>query len=267
MVLIDDIKKGAKGSKELYSLNSQQAAEFLGMKLRTLEGTRLAKNLIKGKAVPPFFLSKGNTGHAHYWLTDLLRYKQISGSWRPIDITIAILIGPDFCAELGVPYPQTTQANMAALAPSPSLTMAGQLGISNVAKCDKEQEEEFEEEDQEESKPKRVRKAVKHEQAGLLELQRAGVRVITHHSKFASLHDFMMNAELDEEWLFCCPPDRRPYDAIVAIMSGPTHHDFKWLSLKQYLRQTGKMALEEQRIREALEERAAIDPGKKKEVK
>lgn len=115
--------------------------------------------------------------------------------------------------------------------------------------------------DQTETPSKRGPKSKRADNIALMAAQKAGATVRRHTLGFATLHDFLLNAEPDDQWLFACPDDGRPYDAIAAILAGPGDVRFEWLTLTDYLQRTATAAAQDRDARKAEELAALLDSG------
>lgn len=249
----DKIKEAAARLGPLCGLNTQQAAAVLNMSESTLRKHRETKMRAAGGEARIPFQTRG--GKAVYALTDLLEYarKHNSNGLTLAQRTLAVLMGEGFCDSIGEPWPGPRSAPRAerraeptAPAPfasgPPGLAEILGLGVAPAAGTPR----------------KRGPKPMGATKARTAELERLGARVRTNLCRFASLQDFLLNADPDEEWLFCRPASRRPYDFIQALLQGPTDDPFEWMSLSGYLESLARWSANEKGVREAAEESEAI---------
>ena len=256
---LNELKSLVEGRGLLTALNTQQTATLLDVGVEALEKARESERRSSGGLAELRFHPRGRK--AIYYLTDIIEYVQKTSSHGQLPWifrTLSIMMGADFCRQVGVAYPHIPvpadgTGLGASFSPQPLLASLFGLSSDDTALSDLSV--------QAEQPRKRGPKSKKADNEAKLALERAGATVRRHICRFASLFDFLAHADINEEWLFCCPPDRRPYDAIVAIVTGPTDYDFKWMSLETYLNETKEWALQEQRLREAGEEGEEISRG------
>lgn len=251
MAASDEIKALVEKDGQVAALNTQQAAALLQTTESALEKAREKRR--RGSAGFAQLPCHSDGKRAIYYLTDLIEFR-VRSSPHPLPFflrTLAVMLGPDFCREVKVPYPQAPAIGTAvAMAPAPGL--ASMLGMAaDVGSPD----------DQAETLPKRGPKSKRADNIALMAAQKAGATVRRHTLGFATLHDFLLNAEPDDQWLFACPDAGRPYDAIAAILAGPGDVRFEWLSLTDYLQRTAIHAAQLREARKAREQADAIDVG------
>lgn len=245
----DEIRSLVEKHGQVAALNTQQAAALLQTTEDALQKAREKKRRgSEGYAQLPFH-SDGK--RAVYYLTDLIEFR-VKSSSHPLPFflrTLAVMLGPDFCQHVGVPYPQAVQAkgSMAEMAPLPGLATV--LGVATVT--DEAPKKHV-------AAPRRGPKSKKADNLAMLAAQKAGATVRRHTLGFATLHDFLTHAEPDDQWLFACPAEGRPYDAIAAILAGPGEVRFEWLSLTDYLQRIATAAALDRDARDANEQEALI---------
>lgn len=273
MTVFDDVMADAAKDGPFCAVNTQQAGRMIHLSVSALKSQRLtSRREPDGKARIPF---RRRGGQVFYAVTDLLEYakKHNSNGLSMAERTLALLMGEEFCKRIGEPWPASQAPRAAfpasqqgvserpsprssadpapsrqgmseapAMADPPGLAaLLGMLGrTSSVAPR------------------KRGPKSMKAENARIKALQDMGVDVRTERCRFASLQDFLLNADPDEEWLFCRPASRRPYDFIQALLCGPTDDPFEWMSLSGYVESLARWSANEQGAREAAEESQAI---------
>ena len=220
-----EVEEQIKEHESKAFLYTQQAANFLGMTAHALEKQREAGRTSR---IPCSLVG----GRYHYYVTELLEYMaKNSGHGLPLcHRSMAILLGEDFCEQIGVQFPTKNTSSVLG-------TLLFGLGANG------------------QPPRQRGRKSSRADDARRDELESMGVNVTRHRlGAFATLNDFLMHAEPDDEWLFCCPPDRRPYDFIAAIIEGPTEALFVWMSLTEYLDALGKWSATDRDARKSREE-------------
>jgi hypothetical protein len=177
--------------------------------------------------------------HAIYYLTDLIEFRiESSPHQLPFFLrTLAVMLGPDYCREIGVAYPQPKADGMAApMAQAPGI--AAMLGVAPIG-------------DEVAAQPKHDAKSKKAKNLAMQAALKAGATVQRNVLRgFASLHAFLMQAEPDDQWLFACPNNGRPYDAIAAIFAGPGDVRFEWLTLTDYLQRVSEAAIRDRNVRQ-----------------
>lgn len=243
MTLHDDLVEEINRLGPDTTLNTQQAAALLGMSEHALEKQRETERQNPGSETAIPFHRNGR--RVVYYLLDLLRRaaRGPHGLPEPFKI-LANFMGEEFCNEIGLPsggnrWPATRQRPYPALElPSTSLAdMAAGMVSSTVPE-----------------QKKRGPKPSKAMHKKNRELELAGAQVRTHVCPFGSLNDFLRGAEPDEEWLFACTPDERPFDFMDALQEG-SEAPFIWLSLSDYLAQLSEAAINDRGRRLAEEER------------
>jgi hypothetical protein len=244
----DEIKALVAKHGALAALNTQQAAALLQAKESALEKAReKSRRESGGYALLPFHTD--NKKRTIYYVTDLIAFRMNSSS-HPLPFimrTLAIMIGEEFCREIKLPFP-TTRSTMGTAAPmAPPPDFASMLGMA--ADTGSVDEEPVAAEEPRE----RGRQTNRADNRTMIAAQKAGATVRRHTLGFATLHDFLLNAEPDDQWLFACPDDGRPYDAIAAILAGPGDVRFEWLSLTDYLQRTAIHAAQVRDARKAQE--------------
>jgi len=248
----NEIKSLVEKHGQLAALNTQQAAALLQVTEDALQKAREVKRRgSKGYAQLPFH-SDGK--RAFYYLTDLIEFR-VKSSPHPLPFflrTLAMMLGPDFCRHVGVPYLQPVQVkgSMAEMSPLPGL--AAVLGVRSVS---------MEAPDESAVARRRGPKSKKADNLAMLAAQKAGATVRRHTLGFATLHDFLSHAEPDDQWLFACPAEGRPYDAIAAILAGPGEVRFEWMSLTDYLHRIATAAALDRDTRNVNEQQALIISG------
>lgn len=250
----DRIKEAAARQGPLCGLNTQQAAAVLNMSESTLRKHRETKMRAAGGEARIPFQTRG--GKAVYALTDLLEYakRHNSNGLTLAQRTLALLMGEEFCDSIGEPWPgprsaprEEKRAEPPAPAPfasgPPGLAEILGLGVAPVTGTPR----------------KRGPKPMGATKARTAELERLGARVRTNLCRFASMQDFLLNAEPEEEWLFCVPPSGRPYDFMRAVFGEQTDAPFKWMSLAAYLAAVSERAVDDRDARIAEEERVVLE--------
>lgn len=247
-----EIKTLVEQHGQLCALNTQQAAALLQTTESALEKAReKIRRGSEGYAKLPFHSDGKRT---LYYLTDLIefRYKTSTHGLPFFMRTLALMLGPDFCAQVGVQCPQAAQLSATQIVkpdePPPSM-LARVFGLAST---------EVESVDDEAQLIKPDPKSKKADNLRLMAMQKAGVTVRRNVCRFGSLHDFLAHAEPKDKWLFSCPANGRPYDAIAAIFAGPGDEPFEWLTLTEYFRRVGIHAKILQRTRETNDENALL---------
>jgi hypothetical protein len=247
----DDLKAKAEKDGPLAVLNTQQAAALLGMTESALEKQRESdrRNPDSEHLVPYHHAGK----RAVYYLIELLAYQKKGPFGLPMPSRgLAVMMGENVCRELGVPYPENPAQAMRRrpdavhISQSP-VRLADLLGDK---KADKGKPKEI----------KRGPKSRKDDLARARQLQALGVDVRRNLLRFGSMDDFLRRAEPQEEWLFCCPPDARPFDFMDAVLEG-NPHPFEWLTLSDYQAQLAAEAEKDRNRRLAAEEAGEIAAG------
>ena len=255
MTTFDDIEEKARRHGALCMLNEQQAGALIGKTSSALKKSRETKRRAADGSASVPFVRTGGRG-VSYALTDLLEFakKHNSNGLTAAQRTLAILMGEDFCKSIGEPYPATTLSKAGAPAPS-RVSMTSMPGLAQLlgGVSDASSEEGNQSRSTGKRGPK-PRKAEWERQELLKKSTGNAVEYRWNICKFATLYDFLTHAEPDDEWLFCCPPDRRPYDFIAAIIEGPTEALFVWMSLTEYLNALGTWSATDRDARKSREE-------------
>jgi hypothetical protein len=273
MTVFDDVMAKAAVEGPFCAVNTQQAGMMVHLSVSALKSQRLtSRREPDGKAKIPF---QRRGGKVVYAVTDLLEYakRHNSNGLSAAERTLALLMGDEFCKRIGEPWP-AHQAPRAAFQPPRA---AFQPPSSSVADEGATESRQGVSEAPVMAEPpglaalfgmfggassaaprKRGPKSMKAENARIKALTDMGVAVQTNRCLFASLQDFLLNADPDEEWLFCRPADRRPYDFIQALLCGPTDEPFEWMSLSGYLESLARWSANEKEAREAAEEAEQI---------
>lgn len=244
MTLHEDLIEKAKRLGSMTTLNTQQAAAILGMTEDALEKRREPNRQNPGSETEIPFHPRGS--RVVYYLVEVLKVASRGpfGLPEPFKI-LAILMGEEFCNEIGLPYPKNTVQGIRQAPRStiklPSSSLANM--VAGMAGDNTNSEEK-----------KRGPKSLKPMYKEKSELEAAGVHVQIHRCEFGSLNDFLRNAEPDEEWLFACPPYERPFDFVDALLEG-SEAPFFWLSLSDYLERLRTAAINDRDKRLAEEER------------
>lgn len=265
----DEIKAVVADHGQLAALNTQQAAALLQTTASALEKAReKSRRGGGGYGMLPSH-TDGNT--VRYYLTDLIEFR-FRSSPHPLPFfmrTLAIMLGPDFSRSVGVPYPLAGPVVGTAVSMAGPPSLATVFGLNPNSTADANELEQVPEADSGDAeKPKRRGpKSKKADNIAMLAAQKAGLTVRRNVLGFASLHDFMLNAEPDDLWLFACPDDGRPYDAIAAILAGPGEVRFEWLTLTDYLHRVSDGAARDKETRasdEQSDQIAAVTKAGKK---
>lgn len=269
MTVFDDVMANAAVEGPFCAVNTQQAGVMVHLSVSALKSQRLtSRREPDGKARIPF---QRRGGKVVYAVTDLLEYakKHNSNGLSAAERTLALLMGEEFCKRIREPWPAHQAPRTASQPPVSSVadegTTASQQGVSEAPV---------------KAGPpglpglaamfgmfggtssggprKRGPKPMDAENARIKALEDMGATVRTNRCRFASLQDFLLNADPDEEWLFCRPASRRPYDFIQALLCGPTDDPFEWMSLSGYVESLARWSANEKGAREAAEESEAI---------
>lgn len=269
MTVFDDVMANAAVEGPFCAVNTQQAGVMVHLSVSALKSQRLtSRREPDGKARIPF---QRRGGKVVYAVTDLLEYakKHNSNGLSAAERTLALLMGEEFCKRIREPWPAHQAPRTASQPPVSSVadegTTASQQGVSEAPV---------------KAGPpglpglaamfgmfggtssggprKRGPKSMKAENARIKALEDMGATVWTERCRFASLQDFLLNADPDEEWLFCRPASRRPYDFIQALLCGPTDDPFEWMSLSGYVESLARWSANEKEAREAAEEAEQI---------
>lgn len=240
----DDIKQEAEQQGLFCTLTEQQVAVLVNLSPAALQKQREATRAKtrKSSAVP--FRRSGKK--VVYYLTDLLRWEvEQNGLPLPIHLRqLALLMGEDFCREIGMPFPTSTQNTLASEPVAGSLLSSLLMQVGSI----KNQEQK-----------KRGPKSLKDDNRQRQKLESLGVSVRRNICRFTSLNDFMRRAEPEEPWLFCVPASGRPYDFTEAILAGGVEDPFIWLSLSEFLAKLSRAASEDRNARFAADECRAIE--------
>lgn len=271
MTVFDDVMADAAVKGPFCAVNTQQASAMFHLSVSALKSQRLtSRREPDGKARIPF---QRRGGQVFYAMTDLLEYakKRNSNGLSMAERTLALLMGEDFCKRIGEPWP----ARQAPRAASPA-SQQGSERPSPRSSADRAPSEQGMSEAPAMAEPpglaamlgmlggaprmprKRGPKPMDAENARIKALEDMGATVTTNRCRFASLQDFLLTADPDEEWLFCRPASRRPYDFIQALLCGPTDDPFEWMSLSGYLESLARWSANEKEAREAAEEAEQI---------
>lgn len=268
MTVFDEVMADAAKDGPFCAVNTQQAGRMVHLSVSALKSQRLtSRREPDGKARIPF---QRRGGKVFYAVTDLLEYakKHNSNGLSMAERTLALLMGEEFCKGIGEPWPER-QAPRAAFP-------ASQQGLSERpsprSSADRSASQQGMSEAPAMAEPpglaamlgmfggaprmprKRGPKPMDAENARIKALEDMGATVRTNRCRFASLQDFLLNADPDEEWLFCRPASRRPYDFIQALLQGPTDDPFEWMSLSGYVESLARWSANEKGAREAAEE-------------
>lgn len=250
------IEANAREHGPLCTLNTRQAAVLLGMTVDALEKTRSTKRLLPdGTSTIPF--EPAGQRKVVYLLPVLL----IILSKRPNGIprhlhTLAILMGEDFCREVGVPYPKLADTQLAGnqksgatqAVMSAPMGLAAMLGMGLSAPGDMKEPR------------KRGPKSMKADNAEARRVQRLGATVHRHRCEFVSMQDWLAGAEPDDAWLFVVPETGRPIDFTTSVIcGGPGDDPLEWLTLSDYLARIARAAEEDR----AKREQAALEADEK----
>lgn len=224
MVLYDDLKSVASSDGPLATLSTEQAAGLLGMTVSALEKQREAdrQNPDSEHMVPFHYAGK----RVVYYLMELLAHQAKGPFGLPMPSRgLAILMGEDVCRELGVRYPNNPAQ---ALRKPPESAHISQNPVSMATLINGISAEP------EKVGRKTGPKSLKADQERARQLKKLGVNVTRNLCRFGSMVDFLRRAEPKDEWLFCCPPNERPFDFMDAVLEG-NPNPFVWLTLEKYL--------------------------------
>jgi hypothetical protein len=247
----DDVKAVAEKDGLFATLNTQQAAALLGMTESALEKQRESdrQNPDSEHLVPYHHAGK----RAVYYLIELLAYQKKGPFGLPMPSRgLAVMMGEDACRELGVPYPKNPAQAMRRPPDAVHISQTP-VGLSELLGT-------METGAGKPTANKRGPRSIKADQARARELQALGVDVRRNLCRFGSMEDFLRRAEPQEEWLFCCPPDARPFDFMDAVLEG-NPHPFEWLTLSDYQARLAAKAEKDRNRRLAAEEAVEIAAG------
>jgi len=242
----DDITRKAEQGGLFCSLTEQQVAVLVNLSPAALQKQREASRAKTRKSTAVPFRRSGKK--VVYYLSDLLRWEvEQNGLPLPLHLRqLALLMGEDFCREIGMPI-STPKHEASASEPMPASLLSSllmQVGST------KEQEPN-----------KRGPKSLKDDNKQRKKLESMGISVRRNICRFTTLNDFIRRAEPEEQWLFCVPASGRPYDFMDAILEGGTEAPFVWLSLSDFLGRLSRSASDDRDARLSGDEYREIYEG------